>query len=73
MNMMAAVCSAIWCAASAVVPIMPISRAAAANTPNSSRNVPEIGAPTCISLANSGQSGRQKRPSTRYFLNGWRA
>ena len=73
MNMIEATVSAIWCAASAVVEIQPMRRAAAANKPYSSRNEPEIGAPTMTSLPISGQSMRQKRPSTWYFLNGWRA
>ena len=64
MNMMAAICSAIWCAASAAVPIQPISCAAAANTPYSSRNVPDIGAPTTMSWRISVQSNRQNLPST---------
>ena len=55
-----AVVIAIWCAASASVPMRPISNAAAANTPNSSSMVPEIGAPITISRPNSDQSGRQK-------------
>ena len=64
MNMTAAICSAIWCAASAAVPIQPISWAAAANTPYSSRNEPDIGAPTTMSWRISVQSNRQNLPST---------
>ena len=70
MNKMEAVCSAIWCAASAIVPIQPIRIAAEANSPYSSRTAPAIGAPTRTSRRSSGQSARQKRLSTRYFLNG---
>ncbi len=70
MNRIAAVCSAIWCAASAVVPIQPIRMAAVANSPYSSRKAPAIGAPTTINSASSVQSMRQKRPSTRYLRNG---
>ena len=50
MNRMAATCSAIWCAASAVVLIIPISRPAAPNRPCSSRNEIEIGAPISVSF-----------------------
>ncbi len=60
MNRMAATCSAIWCAASAVVLIRPIKRPAAPNRPYSSRKEIEIGAPMTISRRISGQSMRQK-------------
>jgi hypothetical protein len=70
MNTIAAVCSATWCAASATVPMMPMSSAADANTPCSSRNVAEIGSPIAISWRNNGQSLRQMWPRTWYFLNG---
>jgi hypothetical protein len=56
-----------------VVPSRPISSAAAANTPYSSSIVPEIGAPIANSRLNSSQSGLQKRPRMRYFLNGRQA
>ena len=64
MNRMAATCSAIWCAASAVVLIRPINRPAAPNRPYSSRKEIEIGAPMTISRHISRQSMRQKWPST---------
>ncbi len=56
MKTIAAVCSATWCAASATVPMIPMSSAADANTPCSSRNVAEIGSPIAISWRNNGQS-----------------
>ncbi len=52
------------------MPIQPTSSAAEENSPHSSMKPPEIGRPITISLRISAQSGRQKRPSTRYFLNG---
>ncbi len=73
MNRMVAICSAIWCAASAPVPIQPTRIAAEENSPHSSAMPPEIGRPITISSRISRQSMRQKRPRMRNFLNGRQA
>ncbi len=65
MNRMAVTCSAIWCAASAVVESRPINSAAAENRPYSSRKEIEIGAPITTSCRIRLQSMRQNRVSTR--------
>src|SRR6266404_5713068 len=65
MNRMAATCSAIWCAASAVVLIRPIRSPAAPNRPYSSRKENEIGAPMTMSFHINRQSTRQERPTAR--------
>ena len=70
MNITAAICSAIWWAASALVLIWPINSAAAANTPYSSSEEPEIGRPSASSRRISGQSGRSRSCSTAYLRNG---
>ena len=58
----AAIWIAIWCAASEAVPMMPIRKTAALNTPTSSIKVTAMGVPSRQKARSRDQSGRQKRP-----------
>ena len=73
MKRIAAICSAIWWAASAVVPSQPTSSAADGEQPPFEQQRAGNRHADHDQLAHQPQSGRQKRPSTRYFLNGRQA
>jgi hypothetical protein len=60
MKVIAAHCTAIWCAAICTGPISPIRMTHAENRPISSTNEPPIGTPTCMFSRKRGQSATNR-------------
>ncbi|MCY1243813.1 hypothetical protein D9M72_568480 [compost metagenome] len=62
-------CRAMPCAASSIVPIVPISSEATVKRLTSARIVSEIGMPRDTTSQNAVQSGRQNRTNSSYWLS----